>query len=57
MPSLISLYVFCNIQMVESEFGIHTTNTISDECFQHIVESIRGRLKIVLKAKGGATQY
>jgi len=30
---------------------------ISKECFQHLVESMRGRIKAVLKAKGGQTQY
>ncbi len=30
---------------------------ISEECFQHLVESIPRRIKAVLKAKGGPTQY
>jgi len=30
---------------------------ISKECFQHLVESILRRIKAVLKAKGGQTQY
>ncbi len=30
---------------------------ISEECFQHLVESIPQRIKAVLKAKGGPTRY
>jgi len=30
---------------------------ISKECFQHLVESMPHRMKAVLKAKGGQTQY
>ncbi len=30
---------------------------ISEECFQHIVESMPWRIKAALKAKGGQTQY
>jgi len=30
---------------------------ISKECFQHLVESMPRRVKAVLKAKGGQTQY
>uniref|UniRef100_A0A9J8AZF2 Tc1-like transposase DDE domain-containing protein n=2 Tax=Cyprinus carpio carpio TaxID=630221 RepID=A0A9J8AZF2_CYPCA len=30
---------------------------ISKECFQHLVESMPRRIKAVLKAKGGQTQY
>jgi len=30
---------------------------ISKECFQHLVESMPCRIKAVLKAKGGQTQY
>ncbi len=30
---------------------------ISEECFQHIVESMPRRIKAVLKAKGGPTRY
>ncbi len=30
---------------------------ISDECFQHLVESMPRIIKAVLKAKGGPTQY
>ncbi len=30
---------------------------ISEECFQHLVESMRQRIKAVLKTKGGPTRY
>ncbi len=30
---------------------------ISEECFQHLVQSMPRRIKAVLKAKGGPTQY
>ncbi len=30
---------------------------ISEECFQHLVKSVPWRIKAVLKAKGGPTQY
>ncbi len=30
---------------------------ISEECFQHLVESMPRRIKVVLKAKGGSTMY
>ncbi len=30
---------------------------ISEECFQHLVESMPRRIKAVLKAKGGLTRY
>jgi len=30
---------------------------ISKECFQHLVESMPCRIKAVLKADGGQTQY
>ncbi len=30
---------------------------ISEDCFQHLVESMPRRIKAVLKAKGGPTQY
>ncbi len=32
-------------------------NKISEECFQHLVESMPWRIKAVLKAKGGPTRY
>ncbi len=30
---------------------------ISDECFQHLFESMPQRIKVVLKAKVGPTRY
>ncbi len=30
---------------------------ISEECFQHLVESMPQRIKAVLKANGGPTRY
>ncbi len=30
---------------------------ISEECFQHLVESMTRRIKAVLKPKGGSTRY
>ncbi len=30
---------------------------ISEECFQHLVESMQRRIKAVLKAKRGPTRY
>ncbi len=30
---------------------------ISEECLQHLVESMPQRIKAVLKAKGGPTRY
>ncbi len=30
---------------------------ISEECFQHLVESMPRKIKAVLKAKGGQTRY
>ncbi len=30
---------------------------ISEECFQHLVESMPRKIKAVLKAKGGPTRY
>jgi hypothetical protein len=34
-----------------------TCASITVECFPHIVESMPHRIKAVLRAKGGATQY
>jgi len=36
---------------------LSTWANISKECFQHLVESMARRIKAVLMAKGGQTQY
>jgi len=57
--------------VVEQELhalDVHPTNQLQDailsiraniskECFHHLVESMPRRIKAVLKAKGGQTQY
>ena len=45
-----------NPQQLRDAFMSIWTN-ISEECFQHLVESMPRRIKAVLKAKGGPTQY
>ena len=42
-------------QMRDAIMSIWTK--ISEECFQHLVESMPQRIKAVLKAKGGPTFY
>jgi len=62
-------YLF-NIIMYISALDVHPTNlhqlqdavlsiwaNISKGCFQHLVESMPRRVKAVLEAKGGQTQY
>ncbi len=44
-----------SIQLCDAIISIWTK--ISEECFQHLVESMPQRLKAVLKAKGGPTRY
>jgi len=36
---------------------LSTWANISKECFQHLVQSMPHKIKAVLKAKGGQTQY
>ncbi len=45
-----------NLQQLCDDIMSIWTN-ISDECFQHLVESMPPRIKAVLKAKGGPTRY
>jgi len=45
-----------NLQQLRDAIVSIWTN-ISEECFQHLVESMPRRIKAVLKAKGGPTQY
>ncbi len=45
-----------NLQQLRDAIMLIWT-TISEECFQHLVESMPLRIKPVLKAKGGPTRY
>ncbi len=45
-----------NLQQLRDAF-ISIWTKISEECFQHLVESMPWRIKAVLKAKGGPTRY
>ncbi len=45
-----------NLQQLRDAFMSIGTK-ISEECFQHLVESMPRRIKAVLKAKGGSTRY
>ncbi len=45
-----------NLQQLRDTIMSIWTN-ISEECFQHLVESMPRRIKAVLKAKGGPTRY
>ncbi len=45
-----------NLQHLRDAIMSIWTN-ISEECFQHLVESMPQRIKAVLKAKGGPTRY
>ncbi len=45
-----------NLQQLRDAIMLIWTK-ISEECFQHLVESMSRRIKAVLKAKGGPTQY
>ncbi len=44
-----------DMQLSDAIMSIWTK--ISEECFQHFVESMPRRIKAVLKAKGGPTLY
>ncbi len=44
-----------DVQLCDDIISIWTK--ISEECFQHLVESMPRRIKVVLKAKGGPTRY
>ncbi len=45
-------------QLMLDEHAIMSIWTkISEECFQHLVESMPRRIKAVLKTKGGSTWY
>ncbi len=44
-----------NLQQLRDAIMSIWTN-ISEECFQHLVESMPQRIKAVLKAKGGSTK-
>ncbi len=44
-----------NLQQLRDVMSIWTK--ISEECFQNLVKSMTQRIKAVLKAKGGPTQY
>ncbi len=45
-----------NLQQLRGAI-ISIRTKISEECFQHLVESMPRRIKAVLKAKGGPTRY
>ncbi len=45
-----------NLQQLRDAIISIWTN-ISEECFQHLVESMPRRIKVVLKANGGPTRY
>ncbi len=45
-----------NLQQLRDAF-VSIWTKISEECFQHLVESLPRRIKAVLKAKGGPTRY
>uniref|UniRef100_A0A673H0H9 Transposase Tc1-like domain-containing protein n=1 Tax=Sinocyclocheilus rhinocerous TaxID=307959 RepID=A0A673H0H9_9TELE len=45
-----------NLQQLRDAI-MSTWTKISEECFQHLVESMPRRIKAVLKAKGGPTRY
>ncbi len=44
-----------NLQELSDDMSLWTKT--SEECFQHLVESMTWRIKAVLKEKGGPTQY
>ncbi len=45
-----------NLQQLRDAIMLIWTK-ISEECFQHIVESMPRLINVVLKAKGGPTRY
>ena len=45
-----------NLQQLRDAF-MSIWSKISEECFQHLVESVPQRIKAVLNAKGGPTRY
>ncbi len=50
------IHIMTNLQQLRDAIMSIWTK-ISEECFQHIVESKPRRIKAVLKAKGGSTPY